>query len=150
MAEREKRNCFIAHIAGYNDGFPEMWHIRNTILDDHGNYSEGGDNFDCSEDLKNRDWKKNNLQEVFEQNGYQLYVNGFLPGRVSFNVLRKFIDTFFDSIWSSREYKFRRPKSLLDHQTLVETYVDITTKCFILSDYDPKIIGGKTQLGRYY
>lgn len=146
--EEKKSGGFITHIAGYNNNHPEMWHISNTTLVDD-KYTEGTDEFHYSEDFWQRDWKKNNLEEAFESNGlnYQIYVNGFPPGRVAFNIVRNFIDSFFVCLWSREDnYKFRSPQSLDENKQLVKSYIELISTSFILSNYKPKYIGGETQI----
>jgi len=146
MSTDEKKNLFITHIAGYENGHPEMWHISNTKLE-NGEYTEGQEKFHLSEDLWNRDWKKNNLENIFESDGlnYQLYVNGYTPGRIAFNVVRTYIDTFFMSMWQQQNYKFRPPRNIKEQEEFVKIYIQIINSLFEISDYEPKIIGGNVK-----
>jgi hypothetical protein len=146
MSTTEKKNLFITHIAGYENGHPEMWHISNTRLE-NGEYTEGQEEFHLSEDLWNRDWKKNNLENIFESDGlnYQLYVNGFTPGRIAFNVIRPFIDRFFITMWQQQGFKFRPPKNIKEQEEIVKIYIQIINSLFEISNYDPKIIGGNVK-----
>ncbi|MEK7447857.1 MAG: hypothetical protein AAB019_00060 [Planctomycetota bacterium] len=148
MNPEEKKALSITHIAGYQGNHPEMWCISNTRLQDNGQYGEGENNFHYSEDLWNNAREKNKLETGFNiSNGlnYQLYINGFISGRVAFHVARKFIDNYFSLMWQASDYKFRPPQNIEEHKIIVELYIDLIDRIFQLSNYEPKIIGGKTQ-----
>lgn len=147
MNSEEKKQLLISHIAGYSNGHPEMWCLSNTTLLDNGDYSSGEREFHFSEDFWRRDYPNNNLGEVFESDGlnYQIYVNSTKDGRVAFNTVRPYIDNFFNQIWRLDDFKFRHPKNIKEHESLVRNYIDIMDTVYKLSDYNPKIIGGKTQ-----
>jgi hypothetical protein len=147
MSEEEKSWRSISHIAGYVDNHPEMWCLSNTNLDNP-NYSEGKNYFHISEHFWKRDWKNNNLQHAFESDGlnYQLYVNGTTSGRVGFNVVRQYLDNYFNQMFNLPDYKFRWPKNLEEHKIMVKTYLEVLIALYELSNYYPKIIGGKVQI----
>lgn len=147
MTKNEKSELSISHIAGYVDGHPEMWCLSNTTLFEDGNYSVGQSSFHFSEDLWNRDWKKNNLDTLFESQGlnYKIYVNSSIHGRIAFNTSRDYLDNYFSNMFLSK-FKFRYPKNLEEHSLLVKTYIDVMDTMYKLSDYEPKVIGGKTQI----
>jgi len=147
MTQEEKNELSICHIAGYVDGHPEMWCLSNTNLSDDGEYDSGCNTFHYSEDFWNRDWGNNNLKELFESNGlnYQIYVNSSTQGRVAFNMVRSYLDVYFSAMFLSR-FKFRYPKNLKEHSFLVKIYIDVIDTMYKLSDYEPKEIGGETQL----
>lgn len=147
MTEEEKAGLSISHIAGYNDGHPEMWCLSNTGLTQNG-YSKGEKKFHYSEDFWNRDWDCNKLESAFESEGlnYQIYVNSPTHGRIAFNVARRYIDIYLISMWRDQSNKFRAPKNIEEHTLLVKTYIDLIDTMYQISDYEPKIIGGKTQL----
>lgn len=148
MLPVEKEEPFISHISGYQDGHPEMWCLSNTTLEDSGNYSKGKNDFHYSEDFWNRDYKNNNLEKVFKSDGlnYQIYVNAIQQGRVAFNVVRGYLDVFFNSLWSMNNFNFRHPQNIEEHKYLVRLYIEAISTAYLLSDYQPKIIGGYTQL----
>lgn len=147
MTPGEKQELSISHISGYTDGHPEMWCLSNTILLESGVYSTGSANFHYSEDFWSRDWPNNHLNELFESDGlnYQIYVNSLSQGRVAFNMVRQFIDTYFVSIFSLPQFNFRYPRNIEEQELLVRTYIDIINTTYMLSDYEPKVIGGATQ-----
>jgi len=147
MTVSEKALLSISHIAGYVDNHPEMWCLSNTTLLDNGKYSLGQSSFHFSEDLWGRDWNKNNLALLFESDGlnYQIYINSLTQGRVAFNTARKYLDLYFSSMFLS-EFKFRYPRNLEEHSLLVRVYIDIIEVMYKISDYEPKEIGGKTQV----
>lgn len=148
MLPKEKSNLSISHIAGYVNGHPEMWCLSNTELKENGHYTAGSSQFHCSEDLWGRDWGDNNLETSFLSSGlnYQMYVNSLTQGRVAFNIVRDYLDRYFISMFSSPNFKFRAPVSLKEHGLLVKVYVDMIDVMYRLSDYEPKEIGGETQL----
>lgn len=148
MLPVEKTELFISHIAGYQDGHPEMWCLSNTTLEGNGNYSNGESTFHYSEDFWSRDYKNNNLEEAFKSNSlnYQVYVNAIRQGRVTFNVVRGHLDVFFTSLWSMKTFNFRHPQNIEEHKYLVRLYIEAISTAYLLSDYQPKIIGGHTQL----
>lgn len=148
MLPVEKKELFISHISGYQDGHPEMWCLSNTTLEEDGKYSSGKDTFHDSEDFWSRDYKNNNLEEAFKSDGlnYQVYVNAIQHGRIAFNVVRGYLDIFFASLWSMNNFNFRHPQNIEEHKYLVRLYIEAISTAYILSDYQPKIIGGHTQL----
>lgn len=148
MTPAEKSNLSISQISGYVDGHPEMWCLSNTTLLENGTYSIGSDKFHYSEDFWKRDYDDGNFEDIFKSNGlnYQMYVNSIMAGRVAFNIVRQYIDQYFYSMWKLPNFKFRCPESLNEHRLLVKSYLDIIDTMFNLSDYNPKIVGGKTQL----
>lgn len=147
MSEKEKSWLSISHIAGYVNGHPEMWCLSNTVLDNL-DYSKGKSDFHLHEDFWERDWKNNNLEQVFKSDGlnYQLYVNATTPGRIGFNVVRQYLDQYFIRMFDLRDCKFRGPRNLEEHQIIVKTYLEVLISLYGLSDYNPKIIGGKVQV----
>jgi hypothetical protein len=147
MTKEEKAGLSISHIAGYNGGHPEMWCLSNTGLTQSG-YSEGEEKFHYSEDFWNRDWGKNNLESAFKSDGYnyQIYVNSPTQGRIAFNVVRDYIDMYLVSMWANTSNKFRAPKNIGEHELFVKAYIELINTMYQISDYEPKIIGGKPQL----
>ena len=148
MLPEEKRHLSIAHVAGYVNGHPEMWCLSNTTLGNNGYYTEGAEKFHCSEDLWNRDYKDNNLETLLASDGfnYQMYVNSSTQGRVAFNVVRNQLDYYYISMFNAEEFKYRSPRNLEEHRLIVKTYIDMIDVIYKLSDYEPKEIGGETQI----
>jgi hypothetical protein len=154
MTKQEKESGSIIHIAGYvedNNVFhPEFWFVRNVHRLDQktGKYQDITDTFAISEDFWTRDYPNNNLKDIFQDSNYnsrQIYVNGFTPGRISFNVLREKLDEFFLGIWKVQDWDFRSPQSLDETELLVKIYMQVIDALFILSDYNVRYIGGDTQ-----
>jgi len=154
MLPEEKQSGSLIHIAGYvekdNKSHPEFWFIRNIheLNTKTGDYEKIDETFEISEDFWNRDCPKDKLMEVFKDaNTFsrQLYINGFTPGRIGYNVVSKKLDEFFFGIWNVPDWKFRQPKSLEESERLVKLYMQVIGDLFVLSDYDAKYIGGGTQ-----
>ena len=139
------------HIAGYVQGkersHPEFWFVRNIYGMDQatGEYIDFRDTFQVSEDFWNRDWAKNHLDQLFQEDGYQLYINGFTSGRVSYMVLQSVMNQFFQSVWNNPAWQFRAPTSLEDNILLVELYIRMIGVLFRISDYSAPFIGGTPQ-----
>lgn len=154
MTREQKMGGSIIHIAGYVEesgvSHPEFWFVRNVHKMDPktGEYTDIDENFEISEDFWTRDYKNANLKDVFQNPIYfahQIYVNGFTPGRIGFNVIKKELDRFYLGIWRVRDWKFRGPKTMQETELLVKNYMQVIDTLFVLSDYNAKYIGGKTQ-----
>ncbi len=154
MDSDEKQNGCLIHIAGYveNEGrsHPEFWFVRNVhrMNSKSGEYENIDNNFEITEDFWTKDCPKNNLMETFnEENIFsrQIYINGFTPGRIGYNVVSKKLDEFFLGIWRVQDWKFRQPKSLGDTERLIKLYMQAINDLFILSDYNAHYIGGGVQ-----
>lgn len=154
MLPAEKRNGSLVHIAGYveheNKSHPEFWFVRNIhgLNTKTGEYENIDETFEISEDFWNRDCPQGKLMEIFQDEtifSRQLYINGFTPGRIGYNVVSKKLDEFFLGIWNVPDWKFRRPKSLNETERLVKLYMQVINDLFVLSDYSAKYIGGGTQ-----
>jgi hypothetical protein len=152
MTQTEKRGGSIIHIAGYvqdkGRSHPEFWFVRNVYGMDQvtGEYRDFRDTFQISEDFWNRDWDKNNLDKLFQEDGYQIYINGFTSGRVSYMILQSIMNQFFQSVWSNPAWEFRAPKSLEDNALLVELYIRMIGMLFRISDYSAPFVGGTPQI----
>jgi len=149
MTIEERASGCIMHISGFvkenNVVHPEMWGISNVNLLPNGEYTVR-DKFESREDFWNRDWKKNNIKNLFASPigyGHQYYINGFTAGRVSFNVLSKYLNDFLIQIWSRRNYKFRPPQKIEEYESLARFAMGFIALMFNLSDYSPRYIGGK-------
>jgi len=154
MTETEKLCGSIIHLAGYvqdkSGSHPEFWFVRNVYGMDKvtGEYVDVRDTFQISEDFWNRDWDKNKLEELFQRGGFQLYINGFTPGRVSYLILHSVMNQFFFSVWKNPAWKFRPPRSLEESELLVRLYICIIVVLFRISDYGARFIGGVPQTYR--
>jgi len=151
MTQKEKNDGSMVHLAGYvqdkGRSHPEFWFVRNVYGMDTstGEYSDFRDTFQISEDFWKRDWCKNNLDQLFQEDGYQIYINGFTSGRVSYIILQAVMNQFFQSVWSNPAWKFRPPKSLEENVVIVELYIQMIGVLFRTSDYSAPFIGGTPQ-----
>ena len=154
MTTAEKMNGSLIHVAGYvefeNTSHPEFWFISNVhgINETTGEYENVDETFAISEDFWNRDCPLGHLMEAFKDENvfyWQLYINGYAPGRIGYNVVSKKLDEFFSGIWGVKDWKFRQPKSLKEIEILVKLYMQVINDLFILSDYSANFIGGGTQ-----
>ena len=150
MSEEQKASGSLIHIAGYvgkNGKYhPEFWFVRNIYHLDHntGVYSDIRNEFIKSEDFWARDNLKSDLFSKFQSNDsmYQLYINGFSPGRIGYNIVQSYLIKFFSDIWSNSDWKFRPPKNIDEAALLVVDYMRIINTIFKISDYPGKVIGG--------
>lgn len=151
MTTSEKLCGSMVHIAGYSResgvSHPEFWFIRNVHGMDRntGTYKDVDDNFEISEDFWARDCPRYNLMQAFLSGHYQLYINGFAPGRIGYVILQESLQKFLSDVWSKPEWKFRPPQTLQETEDLVKMYVTIITTLFKLSDYSARYIGGDVQ-----
>lgn len=154
MSKNEKQNGSLMHISGYvevnNISHPEFWFVRNIHGMDFqtGEYKNIDETFEISEDFWTRDCPESNLMKIFKDKtvySKQIYINGFTPGRIGYNIVSKKLDEFFWEIWGVEGWKFRQPKSLEDTERLVKLYMQVINNLFILSDYNAHYIGGDTQ-----
>lgn len=141
----------LIHVAGYvNNGIwshPEFWLVTNIpgINKDGGKYLPAERTFNATEDFWNRDLRKDEMRADMESGGYQLYFNGFPPGRINYLYLHNEIQKLFSLIWSNSDWKFRRPKSLDEAEEIVKLEFQCINTLFECSDYDARPIGGETQ-----
>jgi hypothetical protein len=150
----QKKDGSIIHIAGYveQNGLchPEFWFVRNVhrMNPQSGEYEDIREDFAISEDFWNRDYPYHNLKETFQKPNFysrQIYVNGFTPGRIGFNVLQKKLERFFMGIWLVKDWDFRPPNDIDETELLVRNYMDVIDTLFRLSNYQAMFIGGQTQ-----
>lgn len=151
----EQKSGSLIHISGYvknGEKFhPEFWFVRNIYhLDlNTGEYSDVRKEFIKSEDF----WSIDNLNGngnlfnkfQYHDEMYRLYINGFSPGRIGYNVVQHQLIQFFSNLWSNKNWKFRAPKNINEAKLLVENYMALINTIFILSDYPGQIIGGDIQ-----
>jgi hypothetical protein len=151
MLPVEKDGGSLVHLAGYvhenNEWHPEFWFVRNIYQMDSitGEYKDFRETFQVSEDLWTRDWHQNNLSHIFPQGGYQLYINGFTSGRVSYMILQQKMNQFFTQIWQNNTWKFRPPNSLEESKLIVDLFIRVIGVLFQLSNYSAPFIGGVPQ-----
>jgi len=151
MSPNEKARGSMVHIAGYveEDGkfHPEFWFVRNlTDIDpDTGEYTGTASHFQVTEDFWTRDCPRNKLMEAFQGGAYQIYVNGFAPGRIGFVALQRVMNHFFYGVWSNRNWAFRPPRSIEENKLLIELNIQVIGTLFKLSDYPAPFIGGDIQ-----
>lgn len=154
MKTYEKSNGSIFHIAGYvknNIAYhPEFWHVTNvhSINMTTGEYGDIRDDFAISEDFWSRDWQKNNLQQIFPSGGYQLYINGFASGRISYVILQSHFSSLMNTIWNNPNWLFRPPKSLVEAEGYVKLFMQFVGTLFKSSNYSAPFIGGRVQTCR--
>jgi hypothetical protein len=148
--EETKRGSMI-HIAGYvrdaDGSHPEFWFVRNIHSMDMrtGEYGVPTDTFQVAEDLWNRDWQRFDLGALFQQGGFQLYINGYTSGRISYRILQDYMAAFFTQIWQNPAWRFRRPTSLEESRLIVDLYIRAVGVLFQVSDYGAPVIGGSPQ-----
>lgn len=151
MTQEEKARGSLIHIAGYvqdaHGSHPEFWFVRNINSMDSrtGEYKDFKDTFQVTEDLWNRDWQRYKLGALFQHGGYQLYTNGYTPGRISYRILQDYMTAFFAQIWQNRAWRFRPPTSLEESRLIVDLYIRAVGVLFQLSDYSAPFIGGSPQ-----
>jgi hypothetical protein len=130
---------------------PEFWFVRNIYKLDlsSGEYSDIRLEFIKSEDFWTRDniKDKDNLFLKFQSSDgmYQLYINGFSPGRIGYNIVQQHLIHFFSTLWTNKNWKFRAPKNIDEAKLLVENYLGLINTIFLLSDYPGQLIGGGIQ-----
>ncbi|MCB0240596.1 MAG: hypothetical protein KDH08_18600 [Anaerolineae bacterium] len=152
MTASEKEHGSIVHMAGYvfegDQAHPEFWFIRNvTGVDaETGEYTGISPTFCVTEDFWTRDCPKYKLLESFQQEGYyQLYINGFASGRISYVALQSIINQVLFQIWNNPQWSFRPPKSLEEAEALIKQFMNLIGTLFMLSDYHAPLIGGDVQ-----
>ncbi|MCC6612715.1 MAG: hypothetical protein IT320_04505 [Anaerolineae bacterium] len=151
MTSKEKEFGSLIHIAGYvtenERAHPEFWLVTNIPGFDHGTgeYSSSKDEFAATEDFWHRDCAKNNSQIAFESGGYQLYINGFASGRISYLVLQNELHQLFKHIWQNPSWKFRSPQTVEETEAFLRLYIQCVNTLFLCSDYRAPYIGGHIQ-----
>ncbi len=155
MTPEQKASGSLIHIAGYQKNtngkyYPEFWFVRNIYNIDPGTgeYSDMRQEFIKSEDFWNRDNKKTGIFKKFQSKDgdYQLYINGFTPGRISYNIIQGYLMHFFSNLWADKTWNFRPPKNIDESKLLIENYMRLINTIFVLSDYPGQLIGGDIQM----
>lgn len=154
MTPEQKKGGSMIHIAGYeknNEKYhPEFWFVRNIyqLNLNTGEYSDVRPEFINSEDFWTRDNLDGNRFHNFQLHDgmYQIYINGFSPGRISYNIIQYQLIQFFNNLWSNKSWKFRPPKNIDEAKLLIENYMRLINSIFIISDYPGQLIGGDIQI----
>ncbi len=149
MTEEEKKGGCIVHIAGYERDragwHPEFWFVRNVHGIDPltGDYRDIGANFAIGEEF----WSKVGGTGFLREGKYQIYANGFPPGRAVFMGLQKPIVDLLESVWFDLpQLKFRPPHTVEETGQLLKIHFAIISALFLVSDHKAPIIGGETQI----
>ncbi len=150
MDFEQKESGSLIHVAGYvkkqEKYHPEFWFVRNVYHLDlsTGEYSDIRKEFTKSEDFWTRDNKSSDLFRKCQSDDsmYQLYINGFSPGRIGYNIVQAHLMEFFSKIWSHPDWEFRPPKNIDEAALLVVDYMRIINTIFKISDYSGQVIGG--------
>ncbi len=152
IRQEEIKGGIIIHIAGFIEinslSYPTFYHISNVGLQEDGNYSKPVAEFHSSEDFLERDCPKYNLLKIFHVDDriYQIYVNGYPPGRISYMALRHVLHSALSLIWSNPAWKFRPPCDIEESKAFVELYMRFMNILFQSSDFNLKYIGGPPQV----
>ena len=154
MTTEQKASGSLIHIAGYKKNgeryHPEFWFVRNIYHMDlnSGEYYDIRNEFIKTEDFWTRDNLKGNIFNEFQTNNtlYQLYINGFSPGRINYNIIQNYLIKFFSSLWSNKKWEFRAPKNIDEAKLLIDNYMKLINTIFVLSDYPGQLIGGNIQI----
>jgi len=150
MLPSEKQKGCMVHIAGYveegKESHPEFWFVRNIYEIDQntGEYTRIEERFEKSEDF----WTKfSNNQELSQwfQNGYQVFGNGYVAGRIGFFLLLPKMTEFLNVIWGNPNWKFRPPITIEETELIVKLYFQVISTLFAISDYSAPFIGGNIQ-----
>lgn len=154
LRDYEFENGCIIHISGYsktNDVIhPELWFIRNvhSINETTGKYENIDQNINLTEDYYSRDLLKHISLNDYNRKTFSIdytYINGFTPGRVAYNILTYNLHSFFNDIWTKKDWKFKPPSSLDGYELLLKTYMTIIGTLFQLSPEYGNVIGGDPQ-----
>ena len=155
MLPEEKEGGSIIHIMGYVEEngrtHPEFWFVRNIhhLNPATGAYENVDENFELTEDFWGRDDVGVNHLCQFRQPGIyggQLYINGFSPGRIAYNIAKTQLDNFFIDFWrENHALGFRPPQTLAETEVLVKLYMQVINALFLLRYAPGQIIGGNTQ-----
>lgn len=151
MTISQKNDGSIVHIAGYvqeNTVYhPEFYHVRNvhSINSTTGEYGNITQIFKVTEDFWNRDCPRDHLLQAFQSGAYQLYINGFASGRISYVMLQSVLNQFFSTIWNNPNWQFRPPQNLDETEEFMKLYMHIVNTLFLSSNYSAPFIGGSTQ-----
>lgn len=152
MFPEEKDGGSIVHIAGYVEAngksHPEFYSVRNVhgIVSATGEYKKPRNDFACVEEFWSIDGPRGDLLAAFERGDYQIYINGFAHGRMSYLVISNLLQQVFDHLWQQPGWQFRRPKSLEETKVFVETNLFVINALFKVSNYTAPFIGGPIQI----
>jgi hypothetical protein len=158
MLPDEKDCGTIIHIAGYVPdpvlGYhPVHWMVSNIPnMDDEGNYRSAVSTFHHHENFWEQDCRHKDSPTGFDRDGYegwQVYANGFAPGRIAYMGIRLHIQQFLAQLWAKHGepgWHFRPPESLEESKTLMRLYMGLVNGLFEISDAPAPYIGGDVQI----
>jgi hypothetical protein len=152
IREEEIKGGIIIHIAGFISkddlSYPTFYHISNVVLQPSGQYSSPTHEFHYSEDFLERDCPQHHILESFhlDDKCFQIYVNGFPPGRISYMNLQRTLNDTLNKIWSEPNWKFRPPCDIEETKSFVELNLNFMNVLFQSSDFNLKYVGGRTQI----
>lgn len=143
--EVQKKTQVIAHVAGYVDGVPMMWHLSNVdlLLDHGGRYTWAEPEIT----VKGPDFDQDNWDALrgqpAEQMPLQYFVNGALEGRIAFNTYQHFVTDWLRSVWRPG-LPFRAPTCIDEQEAVTRTSMEVMRLLFRMSPM-AAIIGGTIQ-----
>lgn len=153
MRNNEINEITIIHLSGYieyeNHLHLEFWHISNTELDEKtGNYKSAKPEFKIVNDFNSRTnpQHKNRLKNLdLNLKNHLFYINGYPPGRISYMIVKSFLDEALDNIWENSDWQFRRPNNIFETSIMIKLYFEFINKLFIMSKHKALYIGGEIQ-----
>lgn len=152
MRDSELDEITIIHIVGYgvveHQSYCYHWHISNTGLDDQGNYIPAQKKFHLHNDFNSEtDSGQRGLVRNFatDERSYQLYINGFPPGRKAYSVIRAQMEHVLNYFYDELSYGFHRPKNIFEVVSIVKLYFEFVAQLFKISKYRALYIGGEIQ-----
>jgi hypothetical protein len=143
--ESQKETALIAHIAGYVDGVPMMWHISNVeLLPNRGwRYSSPVAEITVKgPDFDQGNWDDLRTQPVDEM-PLAYFVNGAFQGRVAFNTYEHLIIDWLRTLWQPG-LPFRAPTCIDEQEDLTRTSMEVMRLLFRMSSM-AATIGGTIQ-----
>jgi hypothetical protein len=158
MLPDEKKDGTIIHIAGYVPdpvlGYhPVHWMVSNIPdVDDEGNYRSPVSTFHHHEDFWEKHCRYKDSPTGFPRDaypGWQVYANGFPPGRIAYMESMFNIQEFLAKLWGGYGkpgWHFRPPKSLEESMKLVRLYMGLIHGLFEVSDAPVLYVGGEVQI----
>lgn len=137
----------LVQIAGYVQEdtlhHPEFWFVRNVWgIRNDGSYMDIRNEFQVTEDFWKRDYPNNNLAELFDRGGYQIYANGFPSGRIIYWNLLSTHSALLNRVWTNPQWQFRPPQTLEEMEKFVKLDMQYISELFKFSRYAAPYIGG--------
>lgn len=152
MRDDELAEITIIHIAGYgvveHQSYCYHWHISNTGLNQDGTYSPAENTFHIGNDFNSEtDPGQRGLVSNFanDERTFQIYINGFPPGRMAYNVILSQMEHVLNYFWNDRRYGFLRPRNLFETASIIKLYFEFVCQLFKISTHDALYIGGEIQ-----